>query len=308
MRLSQPALIWVLLAVMAAASAASLYFAGLRVDFASNPSAFVGIALLFAVAGFYHAIRPNPELRDATLAGGQILLVLLSGILLTYAAAVAKFPYRDAELHAIDQAIGLDRRAYLAFFQRPWLHTILGVAYWTLLPQYAFAMLAMFLSRQMPRLRMMILATGIALLVTSTISVFTPAMNALIYVDITPAAFPEVAHQIHTYFPTLEALRAGAMHTVSLNHVDGLVSFPSFHTAGALIFIWTLWKMPQLRWPIFVLNVTMIAATPIFGDHYFVDILGGGIVAVVSILVVEWLNRHATQASRTTIEVSPSSV
>lgn len=39
------------------------------------------------------------------------------------------------------------------------------------------------------------------------------------------------------------------------------------------------------------LNLALIAATPIDGAHYFIDILGGGAVAALAITASSWLCR-----------------
>ena len=83
--------------------------------------------------------------------------------------------------------------------------------------------------------------------------------------------------------PTLEALRGGTLHAIQLDNLEGLITFPSFHTAAALMFIWALRTVPYVRWPAIVLNVALIAATPIDGAHYFIDLVGGAAVAFAAL-------------------------
>jgi hypothetical protein len=233
-----------------------------------------------------------PGLADATEIATQILLILLFGILLSYAAVTARFPYVDAELYAIDNALGFDRATYLAFFaQRPWLASAVGAAYHCMLPQFAFVPLVMFVADKVDRLREAIVVIAVALLITAAISVFTPSLTAFVHVDL-----PQMLHVpagLYTPEPTMTALRTGVFHSVKLDNLEGLISFPSFHTAAALIFIWAVWTLPHARLVAVPLNVALIAATPINGAHYFIDIVGGCAVATTAILASGRLFRTA---------------
>jgi membrane-associated phospholipid phosphatase len=288
---SHSRVIWPLIAAMGMLTAASFMLSGLRLDFASNPYVFAAIAALFAISWFYASVRPNTRLHILTASAGQILLILLFGILLTYAAVTAKFPYVDADLYAIDNAVGFHRRAYLAFFQhRPWLDQLLTVAYFSMLPQFAVVPVIMFVTDDLERLQRMIVAIAVALVITALISVFTPSLTAFVYVDL-----PRMAHvPPHLYTPqaTMDALRAGTFHAVRLDSLEGLVSFPSFHTTAALIFIWTLRKQRYLAWPALMLNGALIVATPIDGAHYAIDVAGGAVVAALALGATAWLCRH----------------
>jgi membrane-associated phospholipid phosphatase len=116
---------------------------------------------------------------------------------------------------------------------------------------------------------------------------------AFVYLDLSPKVYANIASTVYTHVPTLEALRAGTLHSIKLDNLEGLVTFPSFHTAGALMFIWALRTVPFVRWPAIALNIALIAATPIDGAHYFVDLVGGAAVAIATIAVSDWLCRYA---------------
>ena len=241
--------VWSLIAVMGALTVVSLLLTHLTVDVASNPALFMFLGMLFAANCFYRLWRPEPHLQAVTEAAGQILLILLFGILLSYAAVAAGLPYRDVELDLADKALGFDRSAYLGFFaHRPWLAWIIGIGYLTLLPQFAFVPLVLFSAKQHHRLQSMILAFGFALLATVAISIFTPSVTAFV------------------------------------------------HTAGALLFAWATLKVPYIRWLGLALNASLIAATPINGAHYFVDLIGGAAVAGASLAASAWICRSTQPA------------
>ena len=60
--------------------------------------------------------------------------------------------------------------------------------------------------------------------------------------------------------------------------MQGIVTFPSYHTVLAILFVYT---HRGLRWtfpPVAVLNGLMLAAIPSVGGHYVVDMIGGALV------------------------------
>ena len=105
--------IWCLVGAMAVLTVASFVLTGLTVDLRSNPSLLLSISGILAFSFFYRYWRPNPHLRALTEVAAQFLLILIFGLLLTYAAVAVKFPYVDAGLYAIDNALGFNRQAYL---------------------------------------------------------------------------------------------------------------------------------------------------------------------------------------------------
>jgi len=57
------------------------------------------------------------------------------------------------------------------------------------------------------------------------------------------------------------------------------------------MFSWAVIPMHRLRWCVFVLNILMVAGTPVDGGHYFIDLVGGAIVAGAAILCAGLLQR-----------------
>src|SRR6185437_16435606 len=136
-------------------------------------------------------------------------------------------------------ALGLDRHAYLKFFAEwPWLARTVELAYFSMLPQFALVPAIVFFARRFEEAQRMAIAIAISLLITVFVSVFTPSVTAFAHVDLTEMA--SVPANLYTPEATMEGLRSGVLRSISLNHLEGLVSFPSFHTAAALIFAWTL--------------------------------------------------------------------
>jgi membrane-associated phospholipid phosphatase len=279
-------LLWVAIAAVASVTAAALAFSGLHLDLASNPFLIAAGIGYWAIAWVYRSLRADEQIAIAIETTGQLLLIVLLGIVLSYPAATAALPYRDAELYAIDQWLGFDRHAYVDFVSnRDWLVTTVNIIYLTMQPQLGLVPLVLILARRLDRLQQFVMAFTIAVMLTVAIFVFVPAVGAFVHVDLTPEEYARLPAAIYTPARSLDALRSGALAFVPLNDLEGLVAFPSFHTAAGLLYAWALWPLRRLRWPAIILNCAMIATTPLGGAHYMTDLLGGAIISVAAVLV-----------------------
>ena len=279
-------LAWQVTLGISALAAIALNLTGLtfRVEFA--PNAVIAVTSYFFITLYYRLLKPDALLARMLIGLGQLIVVMLTGALLTYAASAVPFPYRDAELQAIDQWFGFERVAYLAFMnEHETLRKLFEFAYGSMMQQTTLIIAAAMIARRPDRLQAYVIAFGLALTATALIALFVPASSALIYVD----KIPLDAADLPNSFSLLEALRAGSLRVVSLNALDGLITFPSFHTANAILFVWAFWSIPVARYFILLLNVLLIASTPLCGAHYVIDVVGGAVVAIGAIYVTSRL-------------------
>jgi membrane-associated phospholipid phosphatase len=177
-----------------------------------------------------------------------------------------------------------DRKSYVKFFtDSHWKVQLSDLVYLSMLPQLTVVPIALILTNRMERLQRFIAAYGIALMSTVAIFAFVPAVGAFVYFDLTPAQYATLPAEVYTPARSLDALRSGMMKIIRLNDLEGLIAFPSFHTAAAILYAWALGPLKSIRWPIAALNVGMISTTPIGGAHYAIDVVAGAIVALGSI-------------------------
>jgi membrane-associated phospholipid phosphatase len=264
---------------------------GLSVQLEVTPDMIALVPSYIFLIVYCRFIRPNTAIAGMLITVGQLVIVVVMGIMLSYAASSVTLPYRDGELLAMDRWLGFEREAYMAFLQR---HESLREM---LMLQNLLICAVSLLVQRMDRLQAYVATFAIAVTATAFIASFVPAANALIYVDKVPTDLSTLPGGGHSYFPTLEALRAGALRTINFNSLEGLISFPSFHTANAILLIWALWPLRILRFVILPLNLLMIASTPLAGAHYFVDLIGGAVTAFGAIFVTTWLVRSPSTAS-----------
>jgi membrane-associated phospholipid phosphatase len=89
---------------------------------------------------------------------------------------------------------------------------------------------------------------------------------------------------VSTGWPVFHGLRDGSFRALVAAGSEGIITFPSLHAALAVILIVALWPIPILRWAILGVNSVMLAATPIDGSHYFIDVLAGIAVAALALI------------------------
>lgn len=300
-------LLWRGVMLLMVVAAIGIGASGLSVDFSSNPALLVMVAVYAAAAFFYRSIRVDERVSQALTTVAQLLLIVVFGLLCSYAAAVITMPYRDAELLAIDQWLGFDRRSYVSFFtDRSWKIQLSNFVYQAMLPQLALVPFALIITSRMEQFQRFVAAYGIALISTIAIFVFVPAVGAFVYVDLTPAQYATLPVEVYTPARSLDALRSSAMKTIRLNDLEGLIAFPSFHTAAAILYAWALWPVKSIRWPMAALNVGIISTTPVGGAHYAIDVVAGSVVALGSIAASRLMNRSRIELARAPLSPAQS--
>ena len=178
------------------------HFAGLKVRIHVTPDfAFVpGYIFLIIYCRF---IWQKIEIARMLISVGQLTIVVIMGLMLSYAASTVPLPYRDAELLAVDSWLGFEREAYMGFLKRhEGLREILYFAYTTIMHQTLAVLVLPLLVRRVDRLQAYIVAFAIAVTATAVIASFIPAANALIYVDKAPTDLSTLPDGGHSYFPT----------------------------------------------------------------------------------------------------------
>jgi hypothetical protein len=218
----------------------------------------------------------------------------LFGLLVCYAAAAGGAPLVDAQLLWADRWLGYDWTAYAKFcVAHPWLLQSFRWAYGTNLVQPAVIGALLYFTRLEPRFEKFVLANVVSVLLTAIVFLLFPATTAWTFLGQESSAtriLPDLPVVTNSWLGDLMQIRAGSGRY--LTRLSGIVAFPSFHCVSALLNAWAVWPVRRLRWPFALLNLTMIAATPMIGGHYLVDLVGGAVVALLTIPLVEGLHRR----------------
>jgi hypothetical protein len=254
---------------------------------ALTPAAFA--ALLQAMAWFYTRWRPNRSIVTMIVGLQQMILFTALGASLSYMVAAQGGIMWDSRFQSWDRAIGFDWRTYLDWVNaRPGVGAILSFAYSSLIPQMILIILALGFTRRERALRITLFAAMLTGLITIVISGFMPAMSNFVALKLQPQDYANLhpaAAFVHVQ--DIEALRSGALRTLSIQSFQGIITFPSYHAGLAAAFAYGYTNMRWMKWPGLILAGLTIIATPIDGGHYLVDVMAGISIAAISILVAQ---------------------
>lgn len=274
-------LIWMSIAAVAAivlAACAAGPFEPAWNSFVKATAASTGLA----IAGRYYQTRRNePGLALALTGTAQMIAFALVAAPLSYIAASAGLPLRDTTFVAWDQWLGFDWMSLLAAMNAyPTLHRLCALAYASFPVQVTAIILVLAWAGQFARLQTFLLAFIATTLVTIAGSAIVPAQGVWGQFSLSQADYPAIAPITQTvHLSIFHGLRDGTLRALSGSDAEGIITFPSLHAALGLLFILAMWRVRYLRWAALVVNLLMIAATPVDGGHYFSNVIAGLMIA-----------------------------
>ena len=286
---------WVALALMCAAFVLVVALS----SFSFEP---VGLSICLGVIAFYAGLaylnarlprRRNPMVVFTLGATAQLALVIVIMGPLTYLAAATNFPMQDANLHALDLMLGLDWRAYLDFVNaHPLLAAWLSAAYSMIKWPILGIPVVLAMAGKFRRLQEFTFAFSLALIVTTIVSALVPAIGTYYQLGLSAADYPNLYPRAYLdQLRDLPLVRDGSLRYLDLFALTGIVTFPSFHAASAVLYAWAFWGVRWARPIAIIVNGAMLAGTPIDGGHYFVDLIGGIAVTVMALAIARMASR-----------------
>jgi PAP2 superfamily len=251
----------------------------LGLTFAGWRRPMLAIALLLLSGLFYAVLRPCKPLAEAAFYAAFWIAFVILGAILTYfaTAAGAHLPLMDTLCATFDAALAFDWTAWAQLVRsNPAVNLVLWGAYYSLLPQIVGSILLFAMARVNGRNEEFLLNAAVALLLTSLISALVPALgrNAVFAAEV-------------------QVIRQGDVSRFVLDQMQGVISFPSYHTVLALLCVYA---HRGLRWsfaPVALLDCVMLISIPSEGGHYLADMIAGAMVALVSVVVVRWATVRA---------------
>lgn len=213
-------------------------------------------------------------MEATALVYGQGLAFLLALFPLTALGA----PLADQRLAAIDQSLGFNWTAY-AWAISPFIDPLV-IAYKSFNWQPLLIVLALAFTQRDERLWRFVTAGALSLLIAVAVYPLAPALGAFVHHGLT--GYPMKGDGPRAFGQVIEAIRGGD-HVIRPVMFTGFVSFPSYHAAAALLFVWAAWPMRWLRVVLIPLNIALVAGAVVVGGHYFIDIIAGLIVGATSL-------------------------
>jgi len=255
-----------------------------------DAKAFGFIALLSglcAMGALYYQRARKDERLATMLVGTSFLLAMSSSFsLLNYLLLTVTGPRIDLPLAAIDRAMGVDWPAMMAFAaQHPWLNECFRLAYISVLPQIALLIVVIGLAGKYQQIYALCLSVACGAAISIAIWTAAPSFGAFSVYTLPTAVSNHLAVALDSHYAKdLMALLAHGPGYISPRAAKGLIGFPSYHAALALIVAWYARELPYLRWPLIAVNAIVVVATPIQGGHHVIDVLAGIGVAVAAVL------------------------
>ncbi|MGD0761829.1 MAG: phosphatase PAP2 family protein [Roseiarcus sp.] len=245
------------------------------------------VAIPAAIYLVYSRLRPDPVIAAV---GGSLALTAVVSLAVTImglAALRLHMPLIDPALARADAAIGLTSPDVLAWLARhKTISDALGQIYLTAGPLIFIIIPLLAFTRQTWRLWEFSFVFTATVTLTVLTSVFFPAIGAVIHYNIGReilAQLPPGAGRL--YVPTFEAFRSGALQTIDIHHLEGVVTFPSFHAIMALMIAHAWRGLPGATLVKVWAALVIVSAIPV-GGHYVIDLIAGGalwgVVAVIA--------------------------
>jgi hypothetical protein len=233
----------------------------------------VGMLVVVFVAWLVHVIQPGRKPADWATADALMALLLLLMFTnvaspLQYVAVALKQPLADPVLARADAMFGVHVPSIVEWTKaRPTLTAALAFCYYTLLPQFFLPVLVIGLwHRDRQTLWEYVFHFHACAAVTIASLAIWPAACAFTFYG-----YESLLNQTR-FIQQFSGFRAGSLTLVDAGNLEGLVSMPSFHIAGALMVTWAFRHYPGWLVLLVPINLMMMAATVMTGAHYFVDV------------------------------------
>lgn len=282
-------MVWIAIGATAGAVLIASTFGPFQIDWLSFRKPTLVAGLLILLSWFYATIRKDAALAGALISTAQIIAFAAVAAPLSYVAAGAAFPLWDGELAALDRRLGFDWMAWLkAMNAAPLLHTLLAAAYASFAVQTTAVVVVLAAAGHALRLRIFMLSFVLTTLLTIGVSALMPAQGVWGHLHLSAADSPAIVPVTRDLpLAVFFGLRDGTFRHLVAEGAQGIISFPSLHAALGLLFLLALRPVKYVGWIAVLLNVAMIAATPVDGSHYFSDVAAGLTIALLSWATVQ---------------------
>ena len=240
------------------------------------------------------------------LACAQMGCFVTFAVPLSYIGLGAGMPLQDARFAELDRWLGLDWPAYFHFaMAHPGLLVYAKLFYGMILVPAFGVPVILGLTGQYIRLQQFVMASALALCVVMLVSTLLPAIGTYFQFGLPSETELFNANGYGGQARDIPMLRDGTLRALKIAELGGILTFPSFHAATAILSLWSLWSIWWLRPALLMLNAGMLVATPLVGGHYFVDVIAGVAVAALTIRASKGLTAFATLSDRA---VSPEAI
>jgi membrane-associated phospholipid phosphatase len=247
------------------------------------------VLIMFAMVAplpAYWYEKGRVELLDSTLTVLWAFLLRLIIPLAVLVAARLRMPLEDSFLGSVDDHLHVSVPALMDWASHHRLGVLINLSYAWVIYMLPLAVLVPVLARKSRYAKEFLVANLVSFAVGIPLFALLPAVGPWRYFH-----FPPTHDQLTMCEAPLLALRASGSLAVASQEA-GIVCFPSFHVVWAIFFAASLWGFRRLRIPVAVVSAIVILSTMTTGWHYFVDVVGGILLAIVSLVAAKRLLRQ----------------
>ena len=208
---------------------------------------------------------------------------LLLAALLSFPVLIAarlRMPLQDTLFGGVDQSLGIYVPSIEVWADHHWLGALLNRSYPWLLPFLAAAAFVPALMGKMKHAREFLVANLVAFAIGLPLFALLPAVGPWYCYHLAPNPAQAAC------WAQFLALRVPGPY-IFQEQAAGVVCFPSFHVIWAILCASALWGFRSIRIPVALLSLMIIASTLTTGWHYFSDVLGGVVIAALSMAIAK---------------------
>ncbi|MBS0271131.1 MAG: phosphatase PAP2 family protein [Proteobacteria bacterium] len=238
-------------------------------------------AFLLLLYIFYIKFRPIPEIVILLQSLFVLQFYTPLMVILSYLACTANYPFIDSTLASFENYLGFNSSILVLWFRG---HELWQTIFHCIYQSYYYQEIAIIIyftyQRKALHLQRFLTQFMIAASVTSLISTFLPAEGPYVWYDYTPS--PSLANSLSHLLELRQQI-------VNIIKIDGVTTFPSFHTIMALIYAYCFrFERKLIFIPVLILNLLIVFSCLPIGQHYLADIVGA-IPVFLAIIYLEKL-------------------
>jgi PAP2 superfamily len=255
------------------------------IKIAAGPITQLAVVVVFLAGSSWLLRRGRPSVVKISVGRvfspmAQIIALMMVIAPLSYLIESLHMPLIDDSLGAVDAALGFNWQDLTDLILRHQvLEQILMYAYLSIPLQLLVILTICAVETQSNEIELThtyILSMTICVIIGGML----PALGE-------PSPFQSLVHA--------EFVRARSGHWKIFDYstVQGIVAFPSFHTAFPVIAVYAVRHSLPALFGIAAVNLLMLVSIPTFGGHYLTDMIGGAIVAIASIVCISRLRKKS---------------
>ena len=280
--------LWLAIIALCVASIVSVRALGWQANIAAATD-FAFILGVCALVSISYPLHKNANVCLFASVINQMVIASFAVGFLSYVCAAMKLPLLDDAFIAVDRFLGFDWQSYVAWVNlHPWLGTAMTITYRSYGVQMISLICLLFAYKHSAHAQRIVIIFLVGSMASNVLSGIFPAVAGYVHYNLHGDQMGNLhpaAARLHE--AVLMNIRSGQLHDITFPMV-GIITFPSFHSVMAVMFIYACLPLRRLSLFIVPFNVLMLFSIPVDGGHYLVDVLGGVSIALLCI----WLSRR----------------